>query len=113
MTPVATLGSAFAIGALCGLAALINSRKIITNRRLLAAFLYSGMTGLVCTLFLIDKYGLDNPYFPLAMSGMVGFGGISLYDIAVAAIKKSGISILFAKGDDDDKDSNDHGKVDT
>lgn len=96
MSPLAVLGSAFAISAFCGLASLLQSKKALTVRAVLSSFMYSGATGLIVGLLWFNEYGADNPYFMLGVAGLAGIGGVSLVDVAIATFKKSGLSIKIA-----------------
>lgn len=107
LSPLQVFGSCFAIASCAGLAALLRSRKQLTWRLITAAFLYSGLFGLVIGLIWYNYCGgQDNVYFLIGVSGLAGLGGTSLLDFAVQGLA-NGFNIKItaerdaaAEGDD-------------
>ncbi len=91
--PLRVLASAFAISSLGGLASLLQSDKQLSVRSVLAAVLYSGVTGLIIALIWYTNYRNDNLYFLLGVSGLAGVGGTTMIDFAIQAVKKGGLNI--------------------
>lgn len=77
--------SSFAIASLGGLAGLLRSKKPLGVRSVVAALLYSGVTGLISFL-LLSNYCNDErvgPFVLLGISGMAGIGGVTLVDFLI------------------------------
>jgi len=80
--PVWVATIAFVIAALGGIAACLRTKEQITCKRLVAAFLYSGLIGL-CVCFIWYNYfdGQDNIMFLLGLSGIAGICGAGALDL--------------------------------
>ena len=103
LTALQVFVSCFSISSFAGLAALLRSGKPLTWRNITAAFLYSGIFGLVIGLLWYQYFGgQDNVYFLIGVSGLAGLGGMSLLDFAVQGLL-SGFNIkITTEGRDDD-----------
>lgn len=99
---LATLISIGVLSSLGGLASLLRSGKNINPREVFAALLNSGLIGIVIALLWWNKFGHDNLYFLVGVSGLAGIGGASVIDLAVQwyAQKFFGASPNQPKGDD-------------
>lgn len=105
LTPVEVLISCFTISSFAGLAALLRSGRPLNWRSLIAAFLYSGIFGLIigaCWYNFFD--GQDNLYFLIGVSGLAGLGGTSLLDFVVQGVFK-GFNIKITTEESKDGDS--------
>lgn len=82
MTQLEIFTAAFALSSLGGLAALLRSKQSLSFRNVLAAVLYSGITGLIIALMWYKYFeGEGNVYFLLAVSGLAGIGGATVIDL--------------------------------
>jgi hypothetical protein len=104
MSPLEVFISCFAISSFAGLAALLRSGKALTWRIIVAAFLYSGIFGLVIGLLWYNYFGGDNNnniFFLIGVSGLAGLGGTSLLEFVVQGISNGfNIKITTDSGDD-------------
>lgn len=102
LTALQVFLSCFGISSFAGLAALLRSGKPLTWRSSIAAFLYSGMFGLVVGLLWYQYFGgKDNVYFLIGVSGLAGLGGMSLLDFAVQGIMKGFNIKISTEGQDE------------
>lgn len=105
MTPWQVLASAFTISSVAGLAALLRSKQPLTWRAVIAAALYSGCMGFIIAALWMKEYGLaGDPYFILGVAALAGIGGVSVVDLVVIAIRKSGIKLVLGRKAEDDKE---------
>lgn len=97
--------SSFAIASLGGLAALLRSKQALGWRNLIAALLYSGVTGLIVFLLLSNYCNEESigPFVLLGISGMAGIGNVTLVDFLLQWWKNGlNINIKMGKEDSDD-----------
>jgi len=74
--------SAFAISSFGGIAAKLRSKDELTCRNVIAAFMYSGIIGLIVALAWYSYFdGKGNIPFLLAISGLAGIGGANVLDL--------------------------------
>lgn len=59
--------------------------------------------GLIIGLLWYTEYGEKNPYLMLGVAGLAGIGGVTVIDLAVIAVKKSGISFKIVRAEEEDK----------
>ena len=92
--PLRVVLCAFALAAVGGLAALLRSPRKPTRKAVLAATLYSGMTGITVALIWYNKYREEgNIYFLLGVSAACGLGGISIVDVWRTVQENGGFSL--------------------
>lgn len=95
-TQLVATAVSFGIASLGGVAAMLHSGKPATLRTILAAFLYSGVLGLVVFLLLYHRVSEDpdNIFLLLGVSGFAGIGGVNVVDLVLIVLKgKLNISI--------------------
>lgn len=108
LSPLHVFASCFCIASFAGLASLLRSKKQLTGRLLVSAFLYSGLFGLVIGLLWYNYFGgQDNLYFLIGVSGLAGLGGTSLLDFVVQGVA-NGFNIKITAERGDDEEENDH-----
>lgn len=101
LEPLHVFLSAFAISSLGGLAALLRSNRELSLRAVVSAVLYSGIMGLIIALLWYNWFdGQGNLYFLLGVSGLAGVGGTTVLDFIIQVIKKGGVTINIAPGDE-------------
>ena len=106
LTQVWTFAAAFGIAALAGLAALLRSKQEIRWRNFLATLLYSGIIGLIISMF-IFKYFEQNVPLLLAISGLTGIGGATALDLLRVLLRgKLDIRVVPRLGDGDGDEIN-------
>jgi hypothetical protein len=92
--PLRVMLSAFALAAVGGLAGLLHSTKKLTKKAVVAAVLYSGMTGITIALIWYNKYREEgNIYFLLGVSAAGGLGGVSIFDLWRTVQENGGFSL--------------------
>lgn len=101
LTPFQILAACFGLSSLAGVAALLRSNKILDPRTVIAAFLYSGLFGLVIGLVWFNYFAPANHYFLVGVSGLAGLGGVSLIDVLVQLITR-GVSVKIHVDPDND-----------
>ena len=107
LTQVWTFVAAFGIASLAGLAALLRGKQEIRWRNFLATILYSGIIGLIISMF-IFKYFEQNIPLLLAISGLTGIGGATALDLLRILLRgKLDIRVIPRLGDDGSDDLKD------
>lgn len=103
--PNNVLAAAFGISSLGGLAALLRSKQQLTWRNVFAAFLWSGLSGLLIGLTWYNYFNdQGNIYFLLAVSGLAGIGNMTVTDLVFQMLKAGGISITISSKSEKDKE---------
>ena len=100
--PLQVLSACFALSSVAGIASELRNKGAVNFRRILSAALYSGTLGLVIGLLWYQYWSETDAYFLVGVSGLAGFGGISLVDIIISGAKKiytGGLKIRFEVDD--------------
>lgn len=95
LTPLTLFLSAMGLSSVGGLAALLRSHRSLSVRTLVAAAIYSGITGLIIALLSYNYFGVTNPYFLLGVCGLAGVGGTTVLDFLVQVFKNGGVNITI------------------
>jgi membrane-associated PAP2 superfamily phosphatase len=90
--------SCFAVASLSGLAVLLRSKRPLTVRNIVSAFLYNGLAGLIIGLLWFNYSPNQSPYFIVGVSGLAGMGFISLVEFA-QAIVVNGVRVIMKEKD--------------
>ncbi len=75
------------LSGLAGLASLLRSNVELTWKRLISAFLNSGILGLGISLLWYAKFQ-DNVYFLVGLCVVAGLGGMTTVDLVIAAARR-------------------------
>ena len=103
--PNHVLAAAFTISSLGGLAALLRSKQKLTWRTVIAAVLWSGISGLLIALAWFNYFNdQGNIYFLLFVSGLAGIGGTTVVDLVIQLFKAGGVNITISPKHKDDGD---------
>lgn len=95
--PLKVLVAAFTISSLGGLAALLRSKQQLTYRNVMAALLWSGLSGLLIGLTWFNYFNEQgNIFFLLAVSGLAGIGGTTVMDLLIQMFKAGGVNITIS-----------------
>jgi FtsH-binding integral membrane protein len=101
--PFEFLSSALAIASFGGLAALLRSKQRLSPRAVVAAIIYSGISGLIVFLLLCNYCGAENVHLLLGVSGLAGIGNVTVIDFLIQAAK-SGLNINISTRKENDND---------
>ena len=91
----------FAVSSGAGLAALLWSKNPLSVRSVLASLTYSGMMGFIVGGLWMKEYGKEDPYFLLAVAGLLGLGRLTVTDLIAIAVKKSGVTFKIVKSEEE------------
>jgi hypothetical protein len=78
----------FVFASVGGLAALLREGADITWRETFSALLNSGMMGCIVAMILWNRFQGDDLFLLIGISALSGFGGSTIVDFAIKALKK-------------------------